>query len=465
MNIEVKKKRKFIGNKQFYKMLAVIFLPIVLQQFITSFVGLLDNIMIGQVGNDEMVGVSLANQLIFVFNLAIFGSLSGASIFATQYYGAQDKKGYQEAFRFKLLIVSIICIIAILLFALLDDQLISAFINTSEGDYSDPVRVLDSAKEYLFVMLFGLIPFAAKEIYATTLREQKETVVPMISGVIAIVVNLLFNYLLIFGKLGFPKMGITGAAIATVLSRFCEFFVVFFYAHLKKAKFPFIVGAYKKLIVEFSYFKHFILKTLLLVTNETMWSLGLTLILKYYSYRGLDVVAAMNITNTVNNVFIVVGTSLGNATGIILGNLLGANEYDEAKDASYKILFASAAFTFIIAVIEFVCGLLIPNIYVTSDDIKVLSTQFTAIAALFLTFHSFNTCCYFTLRAGGKIVLTMLFDSVFIWAVRLPLALIIGKYTNLHVLWMFFIVDGVDALKAFVGYILVDRGIWLKQII
>ena len=310
------KKRKFIGNKKFYRTLIVIALPIVLQQFLTSLVGLLDNIMIGRIGNDEMIGVSLANQLLFIFSLAVFGSLSGAAIFATQYYGAQDKEGYHETFRFKWFIIAIILVIFTCVFFFFKDSLISAFINSTGEEYSNPEVVLNSGKIYLDLMLIGMAPFAIKEIYATSLREMKETMVPMISGIIAIFVNLILNYVLIFGHFGAPKMGVSGAAIATIISRFIEMFIVIIYTHLKRSRFSFLSGVYKRIFVRFSSIKKFILKTLLLLSNETLWSIGLTLIMQAYSVRGLDVMGALNICNTVNNVFIVVGTSLGAATAI-----------------------------------------------------------------------------------------------------------------------------------------------------
>lgn len=457
--------KKFIGDKKFYKSLFLIVIPIVLQQFITQFVSLLDNLMVGRVGNDEMIGVSLANQLLFVFNLGIFGCLSGASIFATQFYGAQDKNGYQETIRFKFLMGIIIFIIALSIFLLFDDQLLNAFINSNDGEYSNPDVVLASGKKYLQIMLIGILPFVIKEIYATSLREMRETMFPMISGVVAIFVNLIINYLLIFGSFGCPRLGIVGAAIGTVVSRIVEMLLVIVYSHIKIKRFSFFKGVYKKPIVTFSSFKKFIPITLLLLSNELFWSLGLTMIVQGYSYRGLDVVGALNICNTVNNVFVTVGTSLGNATSIILGNLLGANKNKEAKETSYKILFTSLIFSIAFAIMEIGTSFIVPNIYNTGEGIRTMAREMIIIASIFLPFHAFNTCCYFTLRAGGKIILTILFDSLFVWLVRLPIAFFLSRYSSLSILLVFGLADGIDAVKAVLGYILVDKGVWLKKIV
>ncbi len=456
--------RKFIGDRKFYKTLMIIVMPIVLQQFITQFVGLLDNLMVGQVGTSEMTGVSLANQLLFVFNLGIFGSLSGASIFATQYFGAKNKERYQETFRFKWIITSIIFIVTSLIFILFSEQLLSIFINSQEGEDANPVLVLLHGKQYLWIMLVGNLAFVIKEIYASSLREMKETFIPMLSGIIAIFVNLVFNYILIFGKFGFPELGVEGAAIATVISRFVEMFVIITYVQIKKEKYNYFKGIYKGR-VHLSFVKKVMPKTLMLLTNELFWSLGLTLILSCYGIRGLDFVASFNICNTISNVFITVGTSLGNATAIILGNKIGKDDLEGAKSDSYKILFFAVVVSFAFAGVMAATSKVLPNLYNTTDSIKQTATYLILIAAALLPIHAFNTCCYFTLRSGGRILITILFDCVYVFTVRLPLAFVLAKYTNLNIYLVYTFVTGIDVIKVFVGYILVDKGIWLKSLV
>ncbi len=455
---------KFIGDKKFYKYLFAIVIPIVLQQFITQFVGLLDNLMIGQIGSSEMTGVALANQLLFIFNLGVFGSLSGVSIFASQYYGAKDSKGYLETFRFKVLVGLTIFIITTIIFILFNKELLSFFINSSSTDTTNPEIVLNTGRNYLLIMLVGNIPFIIKEIYSVSLREMKETFVPMLSGIIAIIVNLFFNYLLIFGKLGFKPYGAEGAAIATVISRFVEMIVIVSYTYIKINKYSFFKGAYKK-VIKFSSIKKFLPKTLLLTSNELMWSLGLTLILSCYSLRGLDMVAAFNISNTISNLFITISTSLGNGTAIILGHKLGEKDIINAKDTSYKILAFSIVVSLIFMLLMIGCSFFLPNIYKVSSEIKLTARNITIISAFILPINTFNTCCYFTLRAGGKIILTIFFDSLFIILVRVPLAFILAKYTTFSIYIVHLVAYGIDVVKLFIGYKLIDKGIWLNTIV
>ena len=204
---------KLVGDRAFYEKVIAIVLPIIIQNTISNVVSLLDNVMVGRVGTLEMSAVSIVNQLLFVFYLCIFGGLAGAGIFATQYAGANDDEGVRHCFRIKWLIAIAMLVCASVVFIAWPRQLIGIYL--AEGTAADDLqRTLGFGLDYLRVMLFGLIPFAITQIYASTLREVGETRLPMLASIAAILVNLVFNYLLIFGKFGFPKCVVTGAAVA-----------------------------------------------------------------------------------------------------------------------------------------------------------------------------------------------------------------------------------------------------------
>lgn len=236
------KLRSLIGTRAFYKMALAVAVPIMIQNGITNFVSLLDNIMVGQVGTDQMSGVSIANQLMFVFNLCIFGGVGGAGIFAAQFYGSGNTEGVRNAFRFKLLVAAGVLLLSSAVLILWDEPLIQAFLHegSETGDLDATLRY---GREYLHIMLLGLPAFALTQCYASTLRETGETMLPMTSGIIAVFVNLFFNYLLIYGKLGLPAMGASGAAIATVISRYVECCITIVWTHRHAEKAQFIRGA------------------------------------------------------------------------------------------------------------------------------------------------------------------------------------------------------------------------------
>jgi len=225
------KMKKYIGDKAFYKMLLVLLIPMVIQQAVTSFVNLLDNIMVGRLGTESMSGVAIINQLMFVFNVTIFGCISGASIYSAQFFGSKNYEGVRHAFRFKLYLGIIVAAVATTIFAIFGDSLIKLYLSEGSEGGGDLLFTLSEARGYLKIMLWGLFPFMISQCYFTTLREAGETVIPMVASTIAILVNLTFNYLLIFGAFGFPKLGVIGAAIATVMSRYVEIVYTIFMTH------------------------------------------------------------------------------------------------------------------------------------------------------------------------------------------------------------------------------------------
>ena len=208
----------YIGDKAFYRRVFGVAVPIIIQNGITNFVSLLDNIMVGQVGTVPMSGVSIVNGLLFVFNLCVFGASSGAGIFTAQFYGSKDDEGIRHTFRFKFLICIVISLVGAAIFLLGGSQLIGLYL-TGEGDAATAAGALDHGLKYLAIMLWGFLPFALTNTYSSTLRETGETFIPMLGGIAAVFVNLVLNYILIFGKFGAPEMGVEGAAIATFISQ------------------------------------------------------------------------------------------------------------------------------------------------------------------------------------------------------------------------------------------------------
>ncbi len=455
---------KFFGDKAFYKRTLAIVLPIMVQNGITNFVSLLDNIMVGRIGTEQMSGVAIANQLIMIYYLCIFGGVAGAGIFTAQYYGEKNHEGIRNTVRFKILIGLLLTIVAIILFSVLDEVLITAYLKGS-SDGGDLMAALKYGKEYIRVMMFGLPPFMMLQVYAGTLRECNETVVPMKAGIIAVCVNLVFNYLLIFGNLGFPKLGVTGAAIATVLARYVEAAIVIVWTHKNKAKNPYIAGVYKKLFISFSLFKKFLAKSIPLLVNEALWSGGMAMLAQCYSIRGLSVVAGINIANTIFNVFSVVFIAMGNAVAIMVGQLLGAGKMEEAKDTDTKLIVFSVVSCIFIAIVMALVAPLFPKLYNTTEQAKAVAAQFIIAQAIFLPQSAFMHAAYFTLRSGGKTIITFLFDSVYMWALAIPIAFIASRYTGLAAVYLFVLVQLVDFVKCIIGFVLVKRGVWIQNIV
>lgn len=455
---------KYFGDKSFYKMILAIALPIVIQSLFTNFVAMLDNVMVGKVGTDQMTGVAVVNQLIFVFNLAVFGGMSGAGIFSAQYFGREDHKGVRNVFRMKFIIGLLIIVISLSVFILLHQPLINMFLH--EGGSSGNIHATyEYAKIYLFIMLFSIPPFVISNCYSTTLKEAGQTSVPMIAGIIAVAVDFVFNALLIFGLFGFPKLGVAGAAIATVLSRFVECGYLIFYTHKHSDKYQFIKGAYRSLHVPVHLVKNIIYKGTPLLFNELLWAAGITMQTQALSTRGLPAVAGLNIANTINNVVTTAFLTMGVAISIVIGQLLGAGKEKEAKDTDRKMIVFSVLISLGVSVILVGASALFPQIYNTTGEIRYLASRFILVYALAAPFNAFTNASYFTLRSGGKTIMTFIFDSGFIWGINVPLALVLAHFTTLPIIWMFLCISMLDVVKSIIGFILIKRGTWLNIIV
>ncbi len=456
--------KKFIGTKEFYKKVLIITIPIILQNGITNFVGLLDNVMVGRVGTDQMSGVAIVNQLLFVFNLSIFGGISGAGIFTAQYYGKGSHEGVRHTFRFKLLTCLLVTVIGVGILTCWNEPLISMFLHQG-SENANAEATLQYGLDYLAVMLIGLLPFAVNSSYTSTLRETGNTVVPMISGIVAVFVNLCLNYVLIFGNLGAPELGVVGAAIATVISRYVECAIVVIWTHTHVKKNPFIEGAYRSMYIPLQLVKKILLKGSPLMANEILWSIGMTMLTQNYSKRGLDVVAALNISNTINNVFNVIYIALGSTVAIIIGQHLGANRMEDAKREDTQLIVFSVASCLVVGAGLVLVAPLFPQLYNTSAAVKELAKNLIYVVALLMPLNAFLHTTYFTLRSGGKTVITFFFDSGFICCVSVTAAYLLATYTELPIVPMFAMVQGLDLIKCVVGFILVKKGVWLQNMV
>lgn len=450
--------RKLIGDKQFYKMVFLICFPIVIQNGFTNLASLLDNIMIGQLGTLSMSGVSITNQLFQVFNVTIFGAMSGPGIFMAQYYGKKDQEGIQNCLKIKLIIGIIIALLGILIFSLFGKQLISLYLNDS---IEITRQTLEYGMLYLKIMLIGLIPFMITQVCSSSLRETGNTVLPMYASVIAVIINFSINYLLIFGTFGFPKLGVAGAAIGTVISRIVEMCINIFGV----TKNPHLATSFKTLHISLDTLRETLKKSLPLLCNEILWSIAIALTSQSYSTRGINAVAAINITTTVTNFFMIVCYAMGNSISIVVAQQLGANEIEKAKDYDFKMVFMNVILCIVLGFGLFNFSPIIPKIYNTSDEVRQIATTLLRISACMMPIISMYYSSYFTLRAGGKTVLTFLFDSVYSFVFTFTTSFILTRFTTLPILPIYFFVQCVDIPKAMLGIFLVRKGIWVNNIV
>ena len=456
--------KRYIGDRGFYARFLRVAVPIIIQNGITNFVNLLDNIMVGQIGTVPMSGVSIVNGLLFVFNLCIFGASSGAGIFTAQFHGSQDHKGVRHTFRFKFLICLVITLAGMAIFTFGSRFLIGLYL-TGQGDAATAAGAMEYGRKYLAIMVWGFLPFALTNTYSSTLRETGQTFVPMMAGISAVLVNLCLNYVLIFGHFGAPAMGVEGAASATVISRFVELTIVAAWTHLHPQKNPYIRGVYRSMYIPGSLLKAITIKGMPLLINEFLWSTGMAIQNQCYSTCGLDVVPAMNISSTLYNLASVVYLSMGNSVGILMGQMLGAgNTETTIRDANRKLMAASVLAGSIFGTLLASISGLFPHIYNTTEDVRLLATQLILVSAIMMPFNSYTNATYFTLRSGGQTLVTFLFDSCFMWIFSVPIAFCLSRFTGISILPLYIICHALDLLKCIIGAYMLKQGKWIQNL-
>lgn len=451
-------------DRTIYKRALKLAVPMMIQNGITNMVTLVDNVMVGSLGTEAMTAVSVVGQLIFVFNLAIFGGISGPGIYGAQYYGQRNVEGFKNSVRMKIWICAACILAGTLVFIGAGEQLIGLYLK-GESETVDAVLTMGYAKQYLEVMLFTLLPFGITQIYASSLRETGDSLKPMAAGIISVLVDIVLNYLLIYGKFGFPALGVRGAAIATAVARIVELLVVVVWAHVRRSQHEFLAGLYRTLLLPGEAAVQMLRKGIPIFFNEFLWAGGIAALTQCYSMRGLEIVAGLNISNAICNLLNVVFVALGSAVGILSGQTLGAGEYGKAKKNAFQLMWFTGGICIVLTAVLILFSGVFPRFYDTTEQVRAYGQWFIVVTALFFPVQGFLNALYFTLRSGGKTLITFLFDSVYSWAVTLPLAMLLCYMTELPILSIYAIVQAADIVKVIVGYVLIRKGIWISNIV
>ena len=446
--------KHIMKDRAFYKRVLIVTFPIILQQLLTSSVQLADNLMVGTLGELAIGAVSVVNQMYFVVIIVTFGAMGGAGIFSAQYFGSKQFDELKQTFRFKLLISLFLSTMAILIFSLFGEFFISLFTD-------NPVTIAWGL-DYLNIAKWVMIPMTLSTAISTTFREIGITKPLLKISVVAILANVVLNYLLIFGHLGFPKLGIEGAAIATLVSRTIEFAL--------------LVGLliwrgkiFNTRIFDIFHIKGILLKMIVitaipLVINEFLFSFGQTMFVQSYAMRGENALAAINISSTISQLVFITFGGIGTAVAVFIGNTLGENKLKEAKENSRKIIVFAFVFAIILGVLLFILSFFILNLYEISSETEMIAKFNIRVNAIIIPIISLYIALYFTLRSGGDTRSTMLMDSGYIWVVQVPVVFILSRFTGMRVIHMFLIIQLLEIPKVALAYSRYRKEYWLRNL-
>ncbi len=446
--------KRFIGDKSFYKKLIMITLPIVVQQLITSSLQLVDNIMVGSLGDIALGSVSSVNQLYFIVILVIFGALGGAGVFSAQYFGAKQYDKLKQTFRFKVIVALFLALIAFVILSVFGEKLIGLFTE-------NPITIRDGLK-YLNIIKWSTFPWAISVAISFTFRETGITKPLLKISIVAILTNTFLNYLLIFGNLGFSKLGVEGAAIATLISRFIEFGLLIVLLYKRGEAFR---TTFKDLFkIERFVLKAIIIMAIPLMLNEVLWSTGQTVFFEAYSTRGDASLSAVSATSAISQLVFVIFGGISTGIAVMVGNTLGENNLKLAHDNSKKLIFASMMFSAFMGVLLFGLSFFILGIYDISEEAIRIAKFNIRVNAFIIPVLAFNVSMYFTLRAGGDTKSTFLMDSGYVWIVQVPTAFLLSRLTNLPTTMLFLIVQLLEIPKMGFALARYKKGHWLRNL-
>ncbi len=446
--------RPHVADKAFYKHAIVIMAPIMLQQLISTVVNLVDNLQVGQLGSQSIAGVGIANQFYFIYTLMLFGIAGGGGLYVAQFWGAKDKDGMKQSYRF-MLICSFVVSIFFMLLAYFGAYKIIGFFTKDAGTITEGVA-------YIRVALFTYLPMAFSIATAGSFRSIGQSKVAVLPSIVAVFVNMVFNYILIFGKFGAPALGVRGAAYATIIARVVE--LIMLYSAMQKDTCPFRTSIARIIKVKRVLFKTILIKSIPLIANELLWSTGVTMQFKAYSTRGVVALAALNIMNAVNNMFFVVNSGQATAISVIIGHALGANKLDEARRDSRRLILFGIFISACLLVLHIATGILIPSVYNVTPDVRATARILIAISAVMMPIYLTNAGFFFILRSGGDTKSVMLMDSLFTWFITVPYALMLANFTSLPLIQLFVLAQATEFIKLTIAYSLFRKERWVKNL-
>ena len=447
-----------LNKKAFLKKMIFIGFPMMLQSTISNLLNFVDNIMVGGLGSVAIEAVSIVNQIFFVYICVLCGAISGAGVFSTQFFGKKDYEGVKKIFQIKWIFAIVIILFTIIVFYLFKCDIVGLYLHKCNAERK--LEILNAVNLYFPFIILSAIPFGIRKIYESTLNESGNTKITMYSSVIAVISNTILNYSLIYGKFGFPVLGIRGAAIATFISRCIEFFIVIIFSK----QFTFFKSIYSNFVVTRDYFLKITKNITPLIVNTFFWSYSFSIIIQIYSLKDIDNIAIMSIATTFSYIFIDLLVAVGNTAEIILGHELGKNNFNLANILAKRILLVTFSIALFFSFIMYFYSFYFPDFYNVNAEIKNMATKCIQSFAVTFVFTTFVNTSFHILRAGGKTVLTTLFDSVFLWVIMIPIQFLLVKFTGLELFQIYFLVLFLQIVQVIVGYILISKKVWIQNL-
>lgn len=447
-------RRTLIGDRVFYREVAAVALPIIVQQLVATLMGFIDSIMVGQINAESLAGVAISNKYFMIMQAALFGITGGLGIFISQYYGADDHEKGQGLFVINVLGSITVSGLFFLLISLFPQAILGLFVSDS--------NTISYGMGYLSYIRFSYLPFAFSLACMTSLRSIGRTRPTVLIGSLAILLNTGLNYLLIFGKLGLPALGTTGAGLATMIARLFE--MSLYIALLLRGNNYFTRHIHPVRLLNKVILSKVAGKTLPLISNEFLWSIGITVL--FWTYTQLDeaFIPALTVVEMTGNFIFIIFGALGASVSLLVGARLGRSQFAQAKANAYRLMALGAALAVIGGVIVVSLSGVIPNLFNMPDHIRQLASQLLRINAPFYGLITVNVSIFFILRIGGATKATLIMDSGFIWFFVIPLALVFSLVIRPPLLLFYLTLQSTELVKAVISTRLFRKDVWVNNL-
>lgn len=448
-------REKYIGDKQFYKYVLSLALPMMFQGLLVSLSGLIDNLMVAGLGDSFLSGVAAANRFYMIFNFAVMGVVLAGGIFIGQYLGAKKPEKMKESFRASI-ILSYLVMIPFFFAILFYPTTVLRFFTTD-------LYVIQSGLDYYKAIVWAMIPVTMSLAIGTAIRSTGDTKTPIIASSIGIAINLTFNYLLIYGNFGFPALGVYGSAVATLISRLVEVSILLYIMSVRH--FDFATKIKDVFKIDNKLFKLITKNAVNIAGNEILWASSMAFLMKFYSTRGPAAMTAYSIAGSVGDIFFILFGGMSAATTVLVGHKLGADDFDGAKSNGYKLLALSIGMALFFGMTMIGISNLVPIIYTdVSVEAQQIAMNLIRIVGLLFWTYMYNLQILFMLRAGGDSFSAFIMDSGFMWIINIPVVGFFTYYTNMPIVYLYLIGQMTDIIKLTVSTFVFKKELWVKNV-
>ena len=448
-------KDNFLLEKDFFKSVFAITLPIALQNVISFGVNAMDSIMLGSLGDIAVSGANLGGQPFFLMSMAAFGLAGGGNVLISQYWGKGDKEVIRKVMRISMLAVTVLAVLVSLVCFFFPYQVMALYTNEAE--------VQAAAAGYLKVISTGFVFYAIANNYMSSLRAVENVKMSTIVYGMSFFVNVFFNYMFIFGKFGAPRMGVVGAAMGTLIARIFEFICITIYMYTAEKKIGYRMHCMFKL--DKALIPDFVHHALPVVGNEMIWGLGATATSMIMGRIGSTFVAANSITNVIAQLAQVFIFGISNAAAVLCGKTIGEGDRQRAQKTANTLLLLTFGFGLIGSVVILALRNPFLSIYDITPQAKDAAYNMMMVLALIQPIMAIDiTCIMGILRGGGDTKLGLALDGCGMWLCNIPMGILTGLILKIPPMWIFLAMRCDSFIKIFIEIKRISSGVWIRTV-